>query len=466
MPQRPRRWPTALASIGLIVLLLGCSPPAHDDRAAVHKTAVAEAVDAIVRTRLAHPQGPASVSVAIVRGGETLVQRAWGIADAAAHRPATEALTYRIGSVSKQFTAALILKLVDRGALSLGDTLGRLLTTVPRDWQPITIEQLLNHTSGLQRDYRLNALFEQILTRQSSETQLAAAGRDPLLSPPGTRHFYSNTGYMVLGVVIEKLCGKPYRDAVRDEIARPLGLTTLEWCATTNKRATDTIGHIRSPQGALQPAAEIADLVLDTGGLCMSAGDLARWNQGLHGGRVLSPASYTAMITPRGAAVSEHYGFGIRVLKSASGAPILTHDGNTITFVAENTWYPAHALSVTVLYNSPLGVGTSPMAAQLARLAMGEPPSSLRDVGEAGLTKFVGFYEGRPGRGFTITLEDGTLYGQPTGNTKAELVLQSGTTYAVRDGRATLTFTLGADGSATALVLRAGTREQIFPKAR
>jgi CubicO group peptidase (beta-lactamase class C family) len=271
---------------------------------------------------------------------------------------------------------------------------------------------------------------------------------------------------MVLGAIVEQLYGKPYRDVIRDEIARPLGLTTLDWCTMKDKRPTDTIGHVRSPQGVLEPAAEVGDVALG-GGLCATAGDLARWNLALHGGRVLSPASYTAMITPRGAAESERYGFGIRVLQSPSGAPILTHDGNTITFVAENAWYPAEALSVTVLYNSPLGVGTSPMGAHLARIAMGEAvPDTVPTAGVANPESLVGFYEGRPGRGFAITLEGGTLYVQPTGNSKVTLMQQAGTTYAADAGDATLTFTIGADGRATGLIFRAGPREQIFPKVR
>ena len=430
------------------------------------KAAVEDTVAGIVRARLAHPQGPASISVMIIRGGETLVQRAWGMADAAARRPATAAMTYRIGSISKQFTAALILKLVDSGKLSLDSTLGRHFTGLPGEWQSITIEQLLNHTAGLQRDYRdnLQVALDQLLQGPSAERLIASAARDPLVFTPGSRHTYSNTGYMVLVGLVEKMHGKPYRDVIGDEIARPLGLTTLGWCSTSRKRPTDTIGHVRSPQGELQPAAEVGDLALG-GGLCSTAGDLGRWNLALHGGQVLSRASYTAMVTPRGAAVSEHYGFGIRVLRSPYDTPILTHDGNTITFVAENTWYPTEALSVTVLHNSPLGPGTSPAAAHFANIALGKVPAvdgQARRAPEA----FVGFYEGRPGRGFTVSLENGTLYAEPTDNTRQRLVLQSGTTYAIGSTGSTMTFMLSAEGRPTSVVFRGGAREQVFAKVR
>ena len=463
-------WALAVAAAaGLIEGVIG--PTLAQGPAAPTRTTVVAQVDAFVRARLAHPQGPASISVTIVRNGETLVQQAWGTADAAANRPATAAMTYRIGSVSKQFTAALILKLVDRGKLSLRDTVGRTLgrhfKTLRLEWRPITVEQLLNHTSGLPRDYRLHAL--QALVAPTDEARLGWAARDPMIFAPGTRHVYSNTGYMLLGLLIEKLYDKSYADVVRDEIAGPLGLTSLAPCTAPEIQATAIMGHTRSPQGTLLPASELMfDVVLGGSGLCATAGDLARWNLALHGGRVLSKPSYAAMITPRGAAVSGNYGFGIRSLRMTWGAPVLTHDGTTIAFVSENSWFPAESLSVTVLYNSSAGPGTSPMAAHLARIAIGQTLAAVTQAVPArrGPAALVGFYEGRPGRGFDVTLEKGTLYAEPTDSTKQRLVLQSGTTYAIGGGSATMTFTVGADGRVTALVFRAGPREQTFPKVR
>lgn len=457
---------TSAVLAGLAVILLFSSSTPAQGPAAPSKASVVDAVDSVVRARLALPLGPASISVMISRRGETLVQRAWGTAHVARNIPATEAMTYRLASVSKQFTAALILELVDRGKLSLRDTLARHLRVPRPEWNPITIEQLLNHTSGLQRDYRLNTIL-QLLVNPSTETRLAAAARDPLRSAPGTQHAYSNTGYMILGVLIEKLYGKRYADVVRDEIAHPLGLPSLGWCTAPERRETEAMGHWRSPKGVLEPATEPTDIALGDGGLCATAGDLGKWNQALHGGRVLSPVSYTAMITPRGAAVRDGYGFGIRSFRTPSGDRVLTHDGATITFVSENSWYPADALSITVFYNSSAGVGTSPLAAQLASIVRGRTPVVAPAAGApAGLEGLTGFYEGRPGRGFTITLVGGTLYGEVTGNTqKRKLVLRSGTTYSIGEGL-TMTFTVGVDGRATSMVYREGALERIFSKVR
>src|SRR5688572_23287752 len=133
----------------LVPVLLLCSPVAFASTAqapvAPAKAVVADRVEAIVRERLAHPQGPASISIAIVRNGETLVERAWGWADAGAKRPATAEMTYRIASIAKQFTAALILKLVDRGKVALDDPLSKYVTLPRPEWRAIKIEHLLNH---------------------------------------------------------------------------------------------------------------------------------------------------------------------------------------------------------------------------------------------------------------------------------------------------------------------------------
>lgn len=203
------------------------------------------------------------MSVAVTRGDETLVQRAWGLADVASGRAADPSTLHEIGSNAKQFTAALVLRLVDRGRLTLGDSIGGHLSGLRPEWRPITIEQLLNHTSGLQRSYLSpSGRIEEDLP---GDSLIAQAARDTMATRPGTKYIYSNTGYLVLRVLIEKLYGKPYAAALREEIARPLGLTTLGYCGDI-EAGTRATGYIRSPAGTLSPpphpciAAARADL--------------------------------------------------------------------------------------------------------------------------------------------------------------------------------------------------------------
>src|SRR5688500_17572896 len=276
------------------------------------KDVVAARVDSMARAYMAE-KGPASMSVAISRGSETLVQRAWGVADIATKRPVTAASVYKIGSVSKQFTAVLLLKQVDRGKLALTDSIGRYLTTGLRpEWRTLTIEQLLSHTSGLPGSFKRDTPPEEAA---STASMIAWAARDTMAFAPGTKFGPSSVGYLLLAALVEKLYGKPYDAALREEIARPLGLRTLGWCAQSGKDTLETTGYQdvsvddRRPVGNAHPSK-----TLGTGGLCASAADLAAWTSALHGGRALSPSSYAAMSTPRGPAAPIN-GFGLQVHK-------------------------------------------------------------------------------------------------------------------------------------------------------
>ena len=337
------------------------------------KEVVAARVDSMARAYMAE-KGPASMSVAISRGSEMLVQSAWGVADITTGRPATVGSVYKIGSVSKQFTAVLILKQVERGKLALTDSLGHYLTTGLRpEWRPLIIEQLLNHTAGMQNDLKREGRPEEEV---SSDTMIAWAARDTMSSAPGVKYAYSNVGYLLLGALVEKLYGKPYGVALQEEIARPLGLKTLGWCTEPGKDTPVVTGHQYLGPGKLEVSAYAhPSKSLGAGGLCSSAGDLAAWNQALHGGRVLSPESYAAMITPRGA--SKAYGFGLQTTTTAWGARAIYHLGGIIGFSAQNAWFPADSLSVTVLFNS-IGNGfPTNFILDIARAASTQPPKTL-----------------------------------------------------------------------------------------
>ena len=437
-------------------------------------------VDSVVRAGLL-TQGVPSVSVVVVRGDETLVQRAWGRADVAGGRAADPSTLYAIGSNSKQFTAALVLRLVDRGRLTLGDPIGRHLSGLRPEWRAITIEQLLNHTSGLQRTF---VDLSRIGLDLPGDSLVAQAARDTMVARPGTTFLYSNTGYMLLGVLVEKLYGKPYSAALRDEIARPLGLTTLRSCADVEAGARAT-GYNRAFDGTLSsPAALHPSQQLGAGGICSTAADLAKWNRALHGGRVLSEASYRAMTTPRGAAVPASYGFGLSVDPAPWGGPAITHGGQDVGgFVSEHGWYPADSLSVTILYNvyprvasggthiiAALALGRTPPAtgtpAPVAAVAAA-PATGI--VGEEARRQFVGEYAlgSGPSR-FKVDFEEGAFVLTTPGGEKSPLVHQSGATYAVsaRPGT-TVTFLADPEGRVVGfLAQQAGNPDRRLRKIR
>jgi CubicO group peptidase (beta-lactamase class C family) len=473
----------SLRSAPLVVACLAAAvgasvAAAQDTRGAIRPDAAALAarIDSVVQVDVL-AQGMPSVSIVVTRGNETLVERAWGLADVSSGRKAEPSTTYQVASVSKQFTAALVLKLVDRGRLSLSDTLGRFFDGLKPDFNGITVEQLLNHTSGLKGDFR--GPPEQMAARPITRDSLVAlAARDTLAAKPGTKYIYSNTGYMLAAAIVEKLSGKPFAEALRDEIARPLGLNSLARCTTDKSGGAES--YVRSAQEKPRPVSSYhPSVTLGNGGICTTAGDLAKWNRALHGGRVLSEAAYRAMITPRGAAATAaNYGLGLYVRPEPWGKRVMLHGGTTAGYSAANLWYPADSISVTALYN---GVPQVPVnvAAVIAQLAHGLTPAPRRVVAQtppaaplvtientpsaaapAGAARFVGEYEAVPGVVFTITLENGVLFNTPParlGNPKQYLVHKSGTSFHPGGNASmTLTFVVDPNGEVTGFVARGG----------
>ena len=313
-------------------------------------------------------KGIPSVSVAVMRDGKMLLQRAWGVADVDKAVQAEAATTYPIASVSKMFTAALVLKQVDRGRLSLNDSIAKHLPGLKAAFHPITIEQLLNHTSGLPNDFRDP---ERRLERRSPDELFAMASAVSLAHEPGKAYLYSNTGYALLGLLIEKVTGTSYETALRDDIARPLGLT-LAQCA--ERRPGEATGYMRSPEGKIGPPPGLHhSQLLGVGGVCASAGDLVKWTHALHTGRVLSPSTYTAMITPRPPAASANYGLGVYVRPAPWGDKAIVAGGITQNgFVAELHWYPEKATATAMLYNvAPRLPGVADL---VPRIVLGVPP--------------------------------------------------------------------------------------------
>jgi len=402
-----------------------------------------ERVAAIVKSEIL-AQGVPSVSVAVMRDGKMLLERAWGVADIDKNVGASNSTTYPVGSLTKQLTAALVLKQVDRGRLTLADPIGKHLAGLSAEAGTITIEQLLNHTSGLKR-----AVIqpERRFENMSAESLLTMAAGDKLETKPGTTFAYSNAGYTVLGGLVEKLYGKSYAAALHDEIASPLQLTTLSKCA--EPKPGEAPGYSLEPGGKPSPPLGVHhSQSLGAGGICATAADLVRWTHALHTGRVLSPASYQAMITPRGAAIASKYGFGLSVGPAAWGQMAIVHGGQSLTgHAAELNWYPQHSLAVALLYNAfPRVAGISDL---IPRIVLGVPlpapaatPSAVTPsdtTTPAERTKLLGVYALAPQRAFEVVLENGEFYVTPSGGSKQPLVFRSGNTYALGKSDSTTT---------------------------
>ncbi len=313
------------------------------------------------------------VSVAVGRGGKVVFARGFGVADLATGRQLDADAIMDIGSITKQFTAAAILKLVADGRLDLDQPLARYLPSWQDDGRGITIRQLLNHTSGLgDPPFSEETPEPRFLAPISFEGLLAQARTAPLLFTPQETWFYSNTGYVLLGLLLERLYEKPYSRVIEDIIARPLGLDTLVYCDNARPIANRVRDYVvRDDKIEPIPPVDVSWFG-GAGSLCASATDLVRWEEALWGGKVIGPELLEAMHTPgivRSGDVTMpvDYGFG-RVLGAHHGHRMVSHTGGGAGITAMLSHYPDDDLIVAVLVNTN-GGGVPDAQAIEARLS-------------------------------------------------------------------------------------------------
>jgi serine beta-lactamase-like protein LACTB len=354
--------------------LAALTPPSD----AVGSLRLAAAVDSIAR-RAMRDQSIPGLSVAIVKDGRTVLERGWGTERAKYRRAATAATSYQIASISKQFTAAAVLRLAEEGRVRLGDPVTDYVDGLPAAYRGVTLERLLNHTAGVPN---FTDFFREFRRPVSPAQLVDSLARRRLIFPPGTAFRYSNSGYYLLGLVIERVTGEAYDTYLQRQFWAPLGMQDTEYCGSRAHKPLPE-GWARDWRGgAVRAAPWDPSVLFAAGSLCSTAGDLARWTVALGEGRVLAPASYREMTTPA-ASPDPHlrmtYGFGMMVDTTDAG-PYLHHDGAVSGFRAQVAWYPAEHLAVVVLMNQGLAA-PEPIERDLARAVLGTAPSGPRLAG-------------------------------------------------------------------------------------
>lgn len=401
-----------MRGLAAMALAVGAAP------AAAVPAGFAQKADATL-ARGAPDNGPAIV-VAVSENGRLVWSGAAGRADIAAGTPAKPTDLFRYASITKQFTAALVLKLVDEGRLSLGDDLGKLLPAeTPAAWHKVTVRQLLNHTSGIPSYTSKPGFMEADKTARPITTQqlIDVTRGDPLDFEPGTAFRYNNTGYVLLSAIVEKLTGKPWYHALREKITGPLRLSSIRCgcepgpavvASTTNDGKPSQKIDMSVPSGA--------------GALVGTAGDLARWAAALHGGKVLKPASYQAMITPSvPAGAGPAYAFGLYV-GDLRGAPTLEHSGGIFGFRTDSIYLPDRNLFVAALSNSDgPAVDVSGIARRLLAEASGNPfPTFAKQTADlSAIAPWFGTYKDQFGERLFYE-RDGKLWFERVGGDRFE----------------------------------------------
>lgn len=450
-------WRAARAAALALALLATASPlgaaapaPAAEPSAA----GLAARLDALFAA--AYPADQPGAAVLVQRGDEVLLRRGYGMADLEMGVAIDPTMVFRLGSVTKQFTAAAVLRLAGEGKLALADPIGRHLPGYPEAQAGVTIEQLLTHTGGIPS---YSSFPEFWLTKSLDHTvdEMIATWRDrPLDFAPGTRWTYSNSGYFLLGALIEKVSGKSYEAYVEEEVMAPLGLAR-----TGYDRSEEVLpGRVEGYAGNAETGYRNADYLSMTGpyaagALYSNVDDLARWAQALAAGRVTTPADRDRMATAARLADgrSTGYGLGVAIL-DYQGDRIVHHGGGINGFSTYLGTVPSERIVVAVLSNNPEG-GASPEAlgSQALALVLGHPLDARPSVELPAETlgEYVGVYQigDDPETTRTFTVADGRLYSQRAGGGRLPVLFSAADSFFYADSMTTGRFVRDASGAVT-----------------
>jgi CubicO group peptidase (beta-lactamase class C family) len=450
-----------LLAAALALLAAAAGPGRAADRAAAD---LPRALDEVMQAHY-KPDAPGA-AVIVIRGGKTLLREGYGLADLELGVPIRPEMPFRLGSITKQFTAVAVLMLVEEGKLSLSDTLGRFLPGYPTHGHHITVEHLLTHTSGI-KSYTDMATWPQVRRHDLSVRELVDYFKnEPMDFAPGTRWQYDNSGYVLLGAIIEKAAGMPYAQFVEKRIFEPLGMAHS--CYDTTERIVP--GRVRG----YTPAAggfRNADFVsmsqpYAAGGLMSSVDDLARWNAALLDGKLVKPETlrhaWTSSKLEDGRETRYGYGWFIG---SLAGHRTLEHGGGINGFSTYEVAVPDAAVYVALLTNTDSApTPVAEVGLQLAALASGSPPEKPKTLALApeALDTYVGVYAVEDGAERVITREGDQLVSQRTGGPRFKLIPVAADEFTVAETDTRFRFQRDAGGKITGMEVdrRIGPLEQ------
>jgi CubicO group peptidase (beta-lactamase class C family) len=396
-----------------------------------------------------------SGTVLVSKDGETLFSKGYGLANAEHEIPNTPETKFRLGSITKQFTAMAILILKEQGKLALEDPISKYIEDSPKAWDGVTIHHLLTHTSGI-HSYTSEPDYAKKMAHPESVKSMIARFKDkPLDFAPGDKFAYSNSGYFLLGALIENVSGMSYEAFLDKAIFGPLEMKESGYDHPSTILPRRASGYRRS--GGRLENAEYLDMAQPyaAGSLYSTTKDLAKWDRALTDGKLISKESYVTMLTP----VKNSYAYGWSVT-TGSGRTELGHGGGINGFVTQILRYPEQKVCVVVLCNVlPLNPGK--VAHDLAAITFGDDHKlpaerKVAKIDPKVYDAYVGRYQIGPEKSFSITREGDRLMAQPTGQGKRQILPESETEFFVEGVDAKLTFVKDDKGKVTHMMLRQG----------
>ena len=397
----------------------------------------------------------------VVHDGEVVFRGAVGMANLELRVPLEPDMVFEIGSITKQFTAAAILLLAEEGKLSIEDPITRHLPDYPAYGDDITIEHLLTHTSGIVSYTGIPGYMPLEVRHDRTPAEMLDVFKDlPVEFAPGERYAYNNSGYVLLGAIIEAVSGMTYPAFVQTRFFDPLGMETARYGCDTCIIPRRASGYDAGITGAINQQYLSFTQPYAAGSLMMTVDDLHRWSEALFSGEVISEESLERMTTPfvLNAGAPTRYGYGL-MIGDVRDRLAFSHGGGIFGFSAYATYLPEEDVFVAVFANSSSpAVATSIVAERLGAQAIGDPirvaPRITLPVEV--LEPYVGVYILTPAMDLVITLEDGQLRIEPTGQANLRIVPTSQTEFEVEGVEAQVVFDIPVDGMSPALTLHQG----------
>lgn len=405
------------ATTGALVLGLGASTAASAKPAAAPPSPAEVSRYAEALIAKAYPANGPGAAVLVARGDSVLFRGARGLANVEAKTPLKGTDLFRIGSVTKQMSAAGLLKLVEMGKVSLDDPLTRFVPGYPNG-DAITVLMLLNHTSGIKSYTGMPGYMVDEIRKDLTTEQMIAVFKDqPADFPPGAAWAYNNSGYVLVGAVIEAASGMDWHAWLDKALFQPLGMRDTGYGHDPKFNSRQVQGYTEDGDGGPIIPMRILSMTQPhaAGAIVSTVDDLLKWNRGLHEGRVLG-ATYQQMITPAGVAAPAQYGFGIGA-GTVRANPSLQHNGGIFGFSSSLTYVPGPDITVAVLENDDFdsaGDSADAIVRKLAAFALGDPYPAMQavpvDAAVLKAAEAVYLFDGNVRR--TLRVVDGRLTGQ------------------------------------------------------
>ncbi|MGJ8592368.1 MAG: serine hydrolase [Aquaticitalea sp.] len=445
--------PTQSIKILLLFIIISCS------QFSIKAQKLDQKIDELLRSE--YPSDGPGVSFLIAKDGKTIYQKAFGMANLELNVPMTTKNVFEIGSITKQFTAVAILMLEEQGKLKVEDDITKYIEDYPTTGKTITIHQLLNHTSGI-RSYTSMPSFMSLARTDMSPTELIDAFKnEPIDFEPGDKFLYNNSGYILLGHIIEVVSGQTYADFIEKSIFEKLGMTSSSYGSMISIVPNRASGYSETENGYKNAAYLSLTLPYAAGSIMSTTDDLLIWQNALNTYKLIKKESYEKAIQGSTLNNGEHipYGYGLGE-DTINGSPSIQHGGGIFGYTTMGIYLPEEKIFVSGLTNCDCKDITG-ITTKIAAFAIGKPFPDKKDaikLTDDEQKKWVGAYQFNENVVRYITLENGQLFSQREGSTKLEIYPLTAVNFIFENGTTSYLFS-EKNGKRTVDMKNGGTTE-------